>query len=110
MTEKQFVNGLLVKPPHEKTPFVKARISIKREELIAFLQERTEDWINIDVKESKSGNWYAEINTWKKENAEPANSAEPSWDALATKDTSKPWPIEREVPPEDEIKLEDIPF
>lgn len=64
--EIEFVNGLIVKAPHENAPdFVKAAISIKREELIGWLSERDGDWINIDVKESKGGKWYAAVNTFK---------------------------------------------
>lgn len=68
MTDKkeiEFVDGLIVKAPHEKAPdFVKAAISIKRSELISWLSTRTEDWINLDVKESKNGKWYAAVNDW----------------------------------------------
>ncbi len=70
MTDIQFIDGLIVKSPGDKAPdFIKAKISIKREALIADLQGREEDWINLDVKVAKSGKWYAAINTWKKEDA-----------------------------------------
>lgn len=63
--DKEFVNGLVVKAPNEKAPdFIKCAISIKREELIGFLQSKSGDWINVDVKESKAGKWYAEVNSW----------------------------------------------
>jgi len=66
MSDKEFVNGLIVKAPHVKAPdFVKADISIKREELIEWLSGRQEDWININIKVSKGGKWYAEVNDWK---------------------------------------------
>ena len=62
----EFVNGLLVKAPHEKAPdFVKANISIKVEDLVEWLGNRTEEWINIDVKEAKSGKWYAAVSNFK---------------------------------------------
>lgn len=66
MTDKQFLNGLSVKPPREGAPdFVKCAISIKRAELINTLQTMSGDWVNVDIKESKGGKWYAEVNTWK---------------------------------------------
>ncbi len=68
MTENtiEFVNGLIVKAPREGAPdFVKASISLKREELIAWLGSKEGDWINIDVKESKAGKWYASVDNWK---------------------------------------------
>ena len=62
----EFVDGLIVKAPHEKAPdFVKCAISIKRSELITWLTTKTDDWINLDVKESKAGKWYASVNDFK---------------------------------------------
>lgn len=76
MSEKQFVDGLLVKAPHEKAPeFVKCSISIKRKDLGNWLRAQTEEWINLDVKVAKSGKWYAEVNTWKKEDKKPEPKA-----------------------------------
>ena len=65
----EFVNGLMIKPPHEKAPdFVKCAISIRREELMTFLMGKTDEWINIDVKSSKkTGKWYAQVNHFKPE-------------------------------------------
>jgi single-stranded DNA-binding protein len=58
-----FVDGLIVKAPHPNAPdFVKASISIKRADLGNWLRGRSEEWINVDVKESKGGKWYAAIN------------------------------------------------
>lgn len=61
-----FVNGMIVKAPHARAPeFVKASISIKREDLVAWLSERSDEWVNIVVKESKGGKWYAAVDNWK---------------------------------------------
>ena len=69
--ELEFVDGLIVKAPHEKAPdFVKASISIKVAELGMWLRERHkagEEWVNIDVKEAKSGKWYASVSNFKKD-------------------------------------------
>lgn len=66
MSEKKFVNGLIIKAPRDNAPdFVKCSISIKRKDLGNWLREQTEDWINLDVKVSKEGKWYAEVNEWK---------------------------------------------
>ena len=66
----QFVDGLIVKAPHPKAPdYVKAQISIKVEDLGKWLREKYkagEEWVNIDVKEAKSGKWYAAVSTYKK--------------------------------------------
>lgn len=64
--EAEFINGLIVKAPNENAPeYVKAKVSIKREELIAWLQTREGEWINADVKVSQGGKWYAAVDNWK---------------------------------------------
>ena len=64
--EKEFVDGLIVKAPHAKAPdFVKASISIKRKDLGNWLRQKDDEWINLQVKESRGGKWYAEVDTWK---------------------------------------------
>ncbi len=66
MSEKKFIKGLFVKSPHANAPdFVLAKMSIKREDLIAELQGMVEDWINLDIKKSKEGEIYAAIDNWK---------------------------------------------
>ena len=64
--EIEFPKGFIVKKPRDGAPdFVKASISIKREELIEWLSSKDGDWVNLDVKEAKSGHWYASVNTLK---------------------------------------------
>jgi hypothetical protein len=67
--EIEFVDGLIVKAPHHKAPdYVKASISIKVEDLGKWLREKYKagnEWVNIDVKESKAGKWYAAVSTFK---------------------------------------------
>ncbi|MDE2467347.1 MAG: hypothetical protein KGL35_01005 [Bradyrhizobium sp.] len=54
--ETVFPDGLIAKPPHAKAPsFVKGALSIKREALIAWLQSRDDEWVNLDIKESRNG-------------------------------------------------------
>jgi hypothetical protein len=65
MTQK-FINGLIVKAPNDRAPeYVKARLSIKREELIAWLQTEQGEWINADIKVSQGGKWFAAVDDWK---------------------------------------------
>jgi hypothetical protein len=60
-----FPDGLMVKAPREGAPdFVKGSISIKRQELINWLGQEGGEWINLDIKVSKGGKWYASVNTW----------------------------------------------
>ena len=77
--EIEFVNGLIVKAPHEKAPdFVKAAISIRPRELTEWLADKMhQDWVNVDVKESKGGKWYAAVNTHKPKESKPDNIKTP---------------------------------
>ena len=62
----EFVNGLIVKEPHPNAPdFVKCAISIKVADLQEWLSTKEGEWVNIDVKESKGGKWYAAVSTFK---------------------------------------------
>ena len=67
--EIEFVDGLIVKKPHERAPdYVKASISIKVEDLGKWLRGKYkagDEWVNIDVKEAKSGKWYAAVSNFK---------------------------------------------
>jgi len=69
----EFVDGLIVKAPNPKAPdFVKAQISIKVADLGMWLRAKHkagEEWVNLDVKEAKSGKWYAAVSTFKKQEA-----------------------------------------
>jgi len=77
MSDIEFVDGLIVKAPRDGTPdFVKMSISIKRKELGNWLRSKDDEWINLDVKVSKSGKWYAAVNDWKPEQSQqPAKQA-----------------------------------
>lgn len=69
MAEKIFVNGMSFKEPRQGAPdFVKGSISIKIEDLIPFLEQNANEkgWVNIDVKESKGGKLYCELNTYQR--------------------------------------------
>lgn len=69
----EFVNGLIVKAPNQNAPdFVKAAISIKVKDLAAWLATKSDEWVNVDVKESKAGKWYAAVSTFKPKATEPA--------------------------------------
>ena len=78
--EIEFVDGLIVKAPHERAPdYVKANISIKVEDLVKWLRAKYkagDEWVNIDVKEAKSGKWYASVSTFKPKAKAAQNSEE----------------------------------
>lgn len=98
--ETEFVNGLIVKAPREGAPeYVKASLSIKREELIAWLAGKDGEWINVDVKEGQSGKWYAAVNNWKPQQGNTSSARQPQR-------------VERRdpAPVADDFASDDIPF
>ena len=50
--------------------FIFFKVSIRKKELIEYLesQNNDDDWINIDVKRSKTNKFYGEVNTYKPNN------------------------------------------
>ena len=81
--EIQFAKGLIVKAPRPGAPsYVKAAISIKVDELSDWLAEQDGEWVNLDVREAKSGKWYAAVNTYKREE-QPQAQAQPRRNAKA---------------------------
>ena len=59
MSDIKFPEGIMAKKPNENAPdFVKAKVSIKRDELLNWLQSQSDEWINLDLKESKKSNKY----------------------------------------------------
>ncbi len=67
MADKEFVDGMMFKAPKAGAPdFVKGSISIKRVNLIAWLSGKTDDWVNLQVKQSRAGKLYIEVDNWEK--------------------------------------------
>jgi hypothetical protein len=95
--DKVFAQGMMFRPPRANAPaFILGGLSIKVDEFIAFLQAHNTNagWVNIDIKESKGGKWYCELNQFKPER--PA-SVEPKEEPA----------IEY---PEEDINPDDVPF
>ena len=85
MSDKKplYVEGMHIKKPHSNAPdFVKFKVSCKRDEFKKsigdFIKDHPDDeWINFDIKEAKSGKFYAEFDTWKPEkDSAPAAKAD----------------------------------
>jgi len=97
--DPKFIDGLIVKAPNERAPeYVKAKLSIKREEMIAWLQSQQGEWINADVKVSQGGKWYAAVDDWKPNGA---SSTAPQGGTPART---------RQAPADDFVDDEKIPF
>lgn len=108
---KVFANGLIFKKPGQKAPsWIIGNVSVKVDEFINFLNEHNygSEWVNLEIKESKTGKVYCELSTF---------------DPKATKPRAKPWVQEEENNqealnnmgkgveyPDEEISPDDIPF
>ena len=64
--QKIFANGMKFSKPKAGAPdFVKGSLAIKIEEFETFMKlYAKKGWVNIDLKVSKGGKAYAELNTW----------------------------------------------
>ncbi len=65
--DKIFAKGIYFNKPHPNAPdFVKGKIDIKANEAIDFIKQNTNDsgYVNLDLKESKGGKLYLEVNTF----------------------------------------------
>jgi hypothetical protein len=79
MSDIEFIPGLIVKAPSDKAPeYVKAKLSIKRAELLAWLESQTDEWINAEVKVSRNGKWYCQRDSWKPNQGERQESRKPA--------------------------------
>ena len=65
-TEKIFTDGMIAKKPSQKAPdYIIAELSIKSQDFYEFMKKHTKDgWLNITVKEARSGKFYSELNTF----------------------------------------------
>ena len=88
------VDGLIAKFPYENAPsFVKAHLSIKATELIAFIEKhrKSDGWLNLDLLVSKDGNkMYATLNEWKKEDKKESGSVLPEY-PVENNQMDTPW-------------------
>jgi len=64
--EKVFADGFMFKRQENAPEFVVGSMSIKVDEAMAFLaQNESNGWVNLNVKKSKGGKYYMELDTWK---------------------------------------------
>lgn len=73
MSDKIFANGLFFTEPLQSAPaFVMGKLKIKADDAIEFIQANVNDggWITLDIKKSKGGKCYLEVNNFKKQGEE----------------------------------------
>jgi hypothetical protein len=77
--EKIFADGFSFKRNENAPDFVVGRVSIKVEDAVAFMKQNAKNgWVNLDVKQARSGNYYMELDTF-----EPKGGSKPSAPAKA---------------------------
>tara|TARA_R110000803_G_scaffold28825_1_gene66323 strand:- start:93 stop:353 length:261 start_codon:yes stop_codon:yes gene_type:complete len=63
--EKVFANGFSFKRRENAPEFVVGRLSLKVDDAMAFVKENMKDgWINLNVNQARSGNYYVELDTY----------------------------------------------
>lgn len=99
MSDIEFIDGLNAKAPNQGAPeYVKAKLSIKREALIAWLQQRDGEWVNADVKEAKSGKWYVAVDAWKPNSEKSERPAQRQESKPAHADASNGFVDDQDIP------------
>lgn len=74
--EKIFADGFVFKRNENAPDFVVGRISIKVDDAIAFIKQHQKNgWVNLGVKQARSGNYYVELDTFEAKNADSKGSA-----------------------------------
>jgi len=60
--------------------FIFFKVSIRKKELIEYLenQNNEDDWINIDIKRSRTNKFYGEVNTFKPKEDNQSNRSDSS--------------------------------
>lgn len=89
MADKEFPQGIRVEKRENSPSFLIASLGIKVEEFYAWMKEheKVNGWVNLDLKVSKNGKMYADLNDWQ-----PTEQ------------------MKKENPVEEDIDVSEIPF
>lgn len=105
--EKIFADGFIFKRNPKAPSFVIGRVSMKVEEAINFLKTHEKNgWVNVDIKEARSGNHYIELDTFVANNdsaVDKYNEAKQSTQPAASN-------LHEPIPQNTEEEEDDLPF
>jgi hypothetical protein len=74
--EKVFADGFSFKRSEKAPEFVIGRLSMKVDEAVAFIKTHQKSgWINLNVKQARSGNYYIELDTFEPTGKKPTTPA-----------------------------------
>jgi len=63
---KEFANGFIFKRNDNAPDFVVGKLSIKAQDAIMFINQKNKNgWLNLDIKKSKEGKYYIELDTYE---------------------------------------------
>lgn len=69
MEQKVFAKGFSFKRNDNAPEFVVGKLSLKADEAIQFIKDNSQTgWVNLDVKKSKEGKYYIELDTFNQKN------------------------------------------
>jgi hypothetical protein len=70
--EKIFADGFSFKRSEKAPEFVIGRLSMKVDEAVAFIKTHQKSgWVNLNVKQARSGNYYIELDTFEPTGKKP---------------------------------------
>lgn len=76
--DKIFANGFSFKRNERAPEFVVGSLSMKVDDAIAFMREyEKKGWVNLSVKQARSGNYYIELDTFEPKKKDESVSAQP---------------------------------
>ena len=76
--DKVFGEGIFFKTKDSAPEFVLGAVSIKVDEFIVFLKDNVKKgWVNMDLKLSKKGTHYFQVDTWEPKPKDPDAPDEP---------------------------------
>lgn len=81
--EKIFANGFSFKRRDNAPEFVVGRLSLKVDDAMAFVKEHMKNgWINLNVNQARSGNYYVELDTYEAKSEETPSKKEAKEEGL----------------------------
>jgi len=90
--EKIFADGFSFKRNENAPEFVVGRMSVKVEDAVVFMKSHAKNgWVNLDIKLSKTGKYYCELDTWEAKPQGQTNNTAPQQAAVVEADPDLPF-------------------
>lgn len=61
MADVQFVEGMRASRPERAPEWIIVKLGLKRADLMAWLEAQGGEWVNVEIKRSKGGKYYAAV-------------------------------------------------